>query len=104
MPPLRELVLDVTRSSTGSDVLNRESQRCHVRHPARGPLELHVFIDRSVVEVFVNDGRCDLAKRIYPARHDSVGVHVFAIGGSATLRSLDAWQIGAVWPLGGDES
>ncbi|MBI2939123.1 MAG: GH32 C-terminal domain-containing protein, partial [Chloroflexi bacterium] len=62
------------------------------------PLELRVFVDRSVVEVFA-DNRHYLAKRIYPARRDSLGVQVFALGGSATLRSLDAWQMAAIWPV-----
>jgi beta-fructofuranosidase len=96
---LRELVLDVTRSSTRPDINNRESQRCHAAHAAGEPVELRVFIDHSVVEVFVNGGRYYLAKRIYPARPDSVGVRVFARGGKATLRSLDAWQMKAIWPL-----
>ena len=99
IPPLRELILDVTRSSTRPDINNRESQRCHAAHVAGEPVELRVFIDRSVVEVFVNGGRYYLAKRIYPARPDSVGVRVFARGGKATLRSLDAWQMKAIWPL-----
>ena len=67
--------------------------------PAGQPVELRIFIDRSVVEVFA-DGRQYLAKRIYPARADSVGVQAFAKGGRATLQSLDAWQMAAIWPVG----
>lgn len=56
-------------------------------------LKLRIFVDRSVVEVFANDGRQALARRIYPARQDSVGVRLFAEGGSARAVSLRAWQI-----------
>ena len=35
-----------------------------------------------------------LAKRIYPARPDSLGVQLFTRGGKATVRSLDVWQMG----------
>ena len=63
---LRELILDVSRSSISSEVSNRESQRCAFDFPYGQPLELRVFVDRSVVEVFAND-RHYLAKRIYPA-------------------------------------
>ena len=61
------------------------------------PLKLRVFIDRSVVEVFVN-GRQYLAMRVYPGRQDSVGVSVHAQGQDAVLKSLDAWQMQSIWP------
>ncbi len=93
-----ELILDVTRSSASPAVCNRESQRCRFDLDPAEPLELRVFVDRSVVEVFAN-GRHYLAMRIYPARKDSLGVQVFALGGGATLRSLDAWEMDAVWPI-----
>ena len=39
------------------------------------------------------------AKRIYPARPDSLGVQLFTRGGKATVRALDVWQMGAIWPI-----
>lgn len=56
------------------------------------PLRLRVFIDKSVVEVFAND-RQALVRRIYPARTDSLGVRVFAVGGGAAVRALQSWHI-----------
>jgi beta-fructofuranosidase len=56
------------------------------------PLRLRVFIDKSVVEVFAND-RQALVRRIYPARTDSSGVRVFAVGGGAIVRTLQSWHI-----------
>ena len=53
--PLRELILDVSRSSISPEVSNRESQRCAFDFPYGQPIELRVFVDRSVVEVFAND-------------------------------------------------
>ena len=58
------------------------------------PLQLRIYLDRSIVEVFVGDRLC-LTKRIYPARTDSVGVRFFAHGPEARLNRLDAWQMGA---------
>ena len=98
--PLRELILDVTRSSTSSEVSNRESQRCQLTLPHGQPVELRVFVDRSVVEVFA-DGRQYLTKRIYPASPTSMGVQLYARGGAATMRSLDAWRMEAIWPIAG---
>ena len=96
--PLRELILDASRSSISPEVSNRESQRCAFDHPYGKPMELRVFVDRSVVEVFA-DGRQYLAKRIYPDRPDSLGVELFARGGKANVRFLDVWQMGAIWPI-----
>jgi beta-fructofuranosidase len=56
------------------------------------PHRLRVFVDKSVVEVFVNDRQC-VAVRVYPDRDDSVGVSFRSQGREAVLKSLDAWQM-----------
>ena len=56
-----------------------------------------MFIDRSVVEVFVNERRY-LAMRVYPGREDSLGVSLRAQGQDAVLKKLDAWQMQSIWP------
>ena len=60
------------------------------------PLELRVFVDRSVVEVFVNGRQC-VAARVYPEREDSVGVSFRSQGTASRLRSLDGWQMASIW-------
>ena len=95
--PMRELILDVSRSSMSPDVSNRESQRCAFEVPYGNPVELRIFVDRSVVEV-IADRRHYVGKRIYPTRPDSVEVRAYARGGRAALRSFDAWRMNAVWP------
>ena len=55
-------------------------------------LKLRVFVDRSVVEVFAN-GRQAVARRIYPARPDSIGVRLFSRGAPAHVHTFEAWQI-----------
>ena len=60
------------------------------------PLELRVFLDRSVVEVFVNGRQC-VAVRVYPGREDSLGVSLRSQGTDATLNSLDAWQMKSIY-------
>lgn len=94
-----EIVLDGSRSSTLKDVWVRPPERAIM---SRGDemLKIRVFIDRSVVEVFVN-GRQYLAMRVYPGRNDSVGVSLLAEGQEALLKSLDAWQMKSIWPVKG---
>jgi beta-fructofuranosidase len=55
-------------------------------------LELRVFVDKSVVEVFAN-GRQAVARRIYPSRADSIGVRLFSTGGTTRVHALEAWRI-----------
>jgi beta-fructofuranosidase len=62
----------------------------------RKPLTPHVFLDKTVMEVFVNDGR-EVVTRVIDADPRDMGVEVFAEGGKARVTSLDAWQMKPVW-------
>jgi sucrose-6-phosphate hydrolase SacC (GH32 family) len=57
------------------------------------PLKLRIFVDTSVVEVFANDGRQAVMRRIYPSRADSLGVRLFSVGGSAAVKWVEAWDM-----------
>ena len=87
--------LDGSRSSTLPDVWLRPPERA-VMERGNETLKLRVFIDRSVVEVFVN-GKQYLAMRVYPGRKDSLGVSLRAQGQDALLKSLDAWQMHSIY-------
>ncbi len=60
-------------------------------------LRLRLFIDKSVVEVFVNE-RQVMAERVFPSRDDSLGVSLRAQGNRAELKSLEAWQMKSIYP------
>jgi beta-fructofuranosidase len=87
--------LDGSRSSVRPDVWLRPPEQVTAPRNPGEPLKLRVFIDRSVVEVFVN-GRQYLAMRVYPDRQDSVGVSLRAQGQDAVLKKLDAWQMDSI--------
>lgn len=59
-------------------------------------LTLHVFLDRSVIELFANYRTC-LASRIYPSRPDSLGLDLFVRSGRVRLKSLDVWSMASIW-------
>lgn len=59
-------------------------------------LKLHIFLDRSVIEVFANDRAC-VTGRVYPTREDSLQVGTFARGGKGVLKSLEAWPVESIW-------
>lgn len=55
-----------------------------------GLVKLHIFIDKSVIEVFVNERQCVTA-RVYPTCGDSLGLGLLAWGGKARLKDIDIW-------------
>ena len=88
--------LDVAHSSLLPDARTRPPETAQVRLDEGETLKLRVFVDRSVVEVFVNGKQC-VAARVYPGREDSVGVSLCARGRDARLVSLDAWQMRSIY-------
>jgi len=58
--------------------------------------ELHLFLDKSVLEVFVNGGRAAVTRVIYPGEQD-LGVELFAEGGQAEITSCQVWEMGSSW-------
>jgi len=85
------ITIDSSYSSVLSDVRSRAPETAPV-FIGDEPLKLHVFIDKSVVEVFVNGKQC-VAMRVYPGRENSIGVSLRSQGQDSELKSLDAWQM-----------
>jgi beta-fructofuranosidase len=90
------ITIDNAYSSELPDVMSRAPETAPVWLAPDEPLKLRVFIDKSVVEVFVNGRQC-LALRVYPGRADSIGVSLRAQGTDAELRSLDVWQMKGIY-------
>jgi beta-fructofuranosidase len=55
-------------------------------------LSLHIFVDKSVIEVFAND-RQAVSRRVYPTRADSLGIALFSAGAPLTVPRLRAWTM-----------
>ena len=80
-----------------------DSARCAVEAARVGaracragePVRLRIFVDRSVVEVFVNGRQC-VAVRVYPGRRDSTGVSLISRGQESEVLSLDCWQMRSI--------
>ena len=53
---------------------------------------LRIFIDKSVVEVFLND-KMVCAARAYPTKEDASGVSVRAVGEGIRMEALNAYSI-----------
>ena len=90
------ITIDSSYSSCAPDVLSRAPETAPVIIEPDEALELRAFVDRSVVEVFVNGKQC-VAMRVYPDRQDSVGISFRSQGADSELQSLDAWQMKSIW-------
>jgi beta-fructofuranosidase len=90
------VTLDMSYSSTAADVQSRAPETAPVYLAAAEPLRLRVFVDRSIVEVFVNGRQC-VAARVYPEREDSIGVSLRSQGRAAVLTSLTAWPLQSIY-------
>lgn len=90
------IVLDSSHASILPDVQSRAPETAPVYLEPGVPLRLHVFIDRSVVEVFVNDKQC-VAVRVYPGHPESLGVSLRSQGRDAVLTGLDAWRLQSIY-------
>jgi beta-fructofuranosidase len=88
--------LDATRSSLASDVGLRPPENAQVELANDEPLKLRIFIDKSILEVFINGKQC-IAMRVYPERDDSIGVSLRSQGKDAELTSLVAYQMGNIY-------
>ncbi len=60
-------------------------------------INLRIFIDRSIVEAFVNKKWC-LTSRVYPENRDSVKVSLFCTEEKTVFEAIRGWQMERVWP------
>jgi sucrose-6-phosphate hydrolase SacC (GH32 family) len=54
-------------------------------------LRLHVYVDHSMIEVYIN-GLKSLTTRVYPTRRDAIGLQIQA-DRALMVQSLDIWQL-----------
>jgi fructan beta-fructosidase len=90
-----EIYVDQTRSGESSfskDFSGRHSAR--IEHKAS--VKLHVFVDRSSIELFVNDGERVFSERIYPPP-GSDGIELYANGSGGRVIALNMWKMASIW-------
>lgn len=86
----KRLKIDTTKSSLGEGPKSIEAGPFELKPDET--LNLRVFVDRSVVEVFANE-RQAVMRRVYPTRKDSVEVLLFSREGDTKVKSIKAWDM-----------
>ena len=89
-------ILLVDRTQSGQADFSPHFSAVHTAkmQPINDVVLLHIFVDRSSVEVFGNNGSVVMTEQIFPAPA-SLGVETFADGGQVILKSLDVYQLDA---------
>ncbi len=95
-PAAHTVGIDPTRAIERADVLGRPPELLPLECSHDSMLELQIFVDRGVVEAFVNR-RQALTARVYPDHDRPHHLGVYTRGGTATLRRLDIWQMDDIW-------
>lgn len=85
-----QLVFDSTRSGIHGRRIKEAAP--FQLEPAENMLQLHIFIDQSVVEIFANN-RQAITRRVYPGRPDSSRVILFTEDGAATFDNIQTWEM-----------
>lgn len=59
-------------------------------------VDLRIFLDKSVLEVFVNDGEQAITQVVYPPQSDQ-SVWLSAEGGAAAFDNVRVWRMTPIW-------
>jgi fructan beta-fructosidase len=84
--------LYVDRRKSGITNFSKDFPGIH-RAPLKGERILHIFVDRSSVEVFGGDGEAVISDRIFPSPESNA----LEITGTGKLVSLDIWKLKSIW-------
>ncbi|MGF6355752.1 beta-fructofuranosidase [Paenibacillus sp. 4624] len=89
----RKLMLDRSQSGAPLPEANGVIRTCALNEgmDADALIKLHLFVDSSSVEIFVNDGQEVFTSRIFPSR-DSTDIRFFAHGGKAGFKAV-MWKV-----------
>ncbi|KQX48479.1 glycoside hydrolase family 32 protein [Paenibacillus sp. Root444D2] len=61
-----------------------------------GNVKLHIFVDRSSVEAFANDGKLAMTDQIFPLS-SSTGIKLYAKDGSVKVKSLRIYMLNSIF-------
>jgi len=86
----------VDRTQSGESEFSEDFPGRFSTPKSEQPRSLHVFLDRSSVEVFFNNGEYVLTNRIYPSP-ESRGVQLSSQSPSMRVARLRIWKLKSVW-------
>lgn len=95
-PVTKQLTADfsnIPRMVNDANVFNGIYKTSLPSAPAQGEtMKIHLFIDRSVIDIFVND-RYASSIRVFPTDENADALEVFSNGGATQIKNLQAWTL-----------
>ncbi|MCP3028477.1 GH32 C-terminal domain-containing protein [Halobacillus sp. A5] len=91
-----ELFVDRTSSDEfdyGNNVADRHEGNLPV---SDGKVKMRIFVDRSAVEVFGNNGETVITDQLFPDP-SSKGLDIYSKGGEVHLKSLEIYPLKSIW-------
>lgn len=85
-----KLRLDCSKSGKKKDGIRR------VKLAASDQLKLRIFVDRSSIEVFINEGEATMTSRIYPTEPYR-SVEFTSCSGKSLLKKATCWKLKDIW-------
>jgi fructan beta-fructosidase len=90
----------IDRSKSGNIFLNENFKKMSRFEKAIAlkskKLQLHVYYDNSIVEIFVNGGEAVFTTQIFTDINNN-GIELFSLGGKSKFSNLSLWEMKSVW-------
>ncbi len=88
------------RSKTGNTSFNenfKKMNRFEKIIPLKNKkLQVHIYFDNSIVEIFVNNGEAAFTAQIFPDENDN-GIELFNTGGKSKFSNMNFWEMKTAW-------
>ncbi len=90
----------IDRSKSGNTSFNENFKKMHRFEKTislkNKKLQLHIYFDNSIAEIFVNNGEAVFTAQIFPEANDT-GIELFSSGGKSECSNINLWQMKSVW-------
>jgi beta-fructofuranosidase len=88
--------VDLSRTSLDSTLMRGYwhplIQEASLKLSKNEALNFHIFIDKSVLEIFVNGQLC-LTHKVYPSLEESKEIRLYSVGGEIEVPEIKAWKM-----------
>jgi fructan beta-fructosidase len=92
--------LYIDRSKSGARSFNKKFEELSRYEttlvPKNNNIQLDIYFDNSIVEIFANDGETVMTAQIFPDKNEN-GVELFSSNGTAAFYDVGVWQMKSVW-------
>lgn len=94
-------LLFIDRKNSGNNSFNENFKKLHrfekkIVLNKENKLNLHLFFDHSIVEVFANDGEAVFTAQIFTAEENN-NIEIFSTGNTAVFSNMACWKLKSIW-------